>query len=205
MEHRASLVVGLLGFGFVAYVLIKLASQINTHPDLDHFKPPPKGRSRRGASGPPPTPDEGQRRLSIRDLSTMELLVDTAASRYVDRARMQFRQTHSWVPEDVPCTLREKRPVNGGRGPSAAPAREGVEVWGGTFRCMSEKGSFDITFYVNLAFENGRWEIEAETEKVLWEGGYLPVSWQGMSPYENSRALTPAPLPTVVIPERFGH
>ena len=56
MEHRGSLVIGLLGFGFVAYVLIRAASMINTHPDLDHFVPTPTKRLPGEIVSPDPTP-----------------------------------------------------------------------------------------------------------------------------------------------------
>ena len=207
MEHRASLLVGILGFGFVAYVLIKLASQINTHPDLDHFTPPPTRPPRAAAPGPSPTPtvDVAEvKRVADWQRSTMELLVDVAASQYVDRARAQLRQSRYWVPEDIPCTLSAKGPLKGDAVLSAKPPREGVWVWAGTFRCMNETDGYEITFPVNLVFEDGRWEIDASTQKVLSEGGYLGISMREMTRAERSLVLTPALRPTIVFPGRSG-
>ena len=206
MEHRSSLLVGLLGFGFVAYVLIKLASQINTHPDLDHFTPPPTKPPRSVEPRPSPTPTVGaaeMRRAADRQVATIELLVDVAASQYVDRARAQLRRSHYWLPEDIPCALSAKGPLKG-KLANAPPPPEGVLVWTATLRCMNETVGYEITFPVNLVRADDRWEIDSSTQKVLSGEGYLGVDEREMTRIERDRILTPVPQPTSVFPGRSG-
>lgn len=205
MEHKGSLLVALGGFGFVAFVLIKLASQIDTKPDLDHFKPPPTERPRQEEPPPrPPTPTTDlaeARRAADVTRSTMELLVDVAASQYEGRARAQLKGANPWVPADIPCELRSKGPHKSHRRRPAEHTGPDAVTWEGTFRCMDERFAYDVTFPVGLVFEGGLWRIDAETQAILSsEDRYLTISWRKVPEDEHKLALTPVPRPTAEFP-----
>jgi hypothetical protein len=191
LEHRASLVVGLVGFGFVAFVLISLARLINTHPDIDHLTPPPKPTSR---SRPPVPASERRAAQHAADLeqSTKELLVDAAASRYTDRAREQVRRFHAGLGADVSCEPQAKRPARGGGViPSDLPASE-AEIWQATIRCRTPTTGFEVVFPVCLVRDGERWEIEAETRAILDSGDRpLKVSIRELTPDEFRFAQSP--------------
>ena len=205
MEHRGTLVIGLLGFGFVAYVLIKAASVVNTHPDLDHFVPTPTKpvAGEVALRDPTPTIDRVAARLADdSEVATMELLVDVAAAQYLDRAREQLRGLYSWLPADFPCELRSKKPSYGKAGVSDETRRRGTYAWVATIRCMDEKQGYEVTVPLNFVFEDGRWDLDPATRAVLNSGGLLAATTRSMPADEHRLALTPAARPTLLFPRR---
>jgi len=193
LEHRASLVVGLVGFGFVAFVLISLASRINTHPDIDHFVPPPTPTRSAARSRATAADLREARRVADGEQSTKELLVDAAASRYTDRAREQLRRFHTGLPADIPCERLAKRPTRGSAVYPASPPGPGVEIWQASIRCLTPSIGFDVVFPVSLVREGDRWEIESETRAAFEPTGrYLNVAIRQLSSDEFKLAQAPA-------------
>jgi hypothetical protein len=206
MEHRGCLVIGLLGFGSVAYVALKLASRIDTHPDLEHFKPPPTRTPEIVREGPPPTPtmDAAEmQRVADRQHAARDLLINVAASQYVDQARLQLKGSRSWVSDDIPCAPSTNGPPKG-RFANSRPPPEGVLAWTATVRCMDEKNGYEVTFPVNLVLEGGRWEIDGSTQNVLSRAGYFNVEIREMTESEFDVARKPAPLPPIFSSGRSG-
>lgn len=198
MEQKGAILVGLVGFGFVGFVLIKLASQINTNPQPEHYKPSPVPTP----SGPEPyrspTPDPyEQKRAADRERSTLELLVDVAASQYAGRVGVHAHNASPWSSEDAACVLVDRGPAKKQPPASAGSGseRERSFRYEGTFRCMAGDSGVWVIVPVDMLFTGGRWEIHPETRKVLDEGGLLDASWRVMTTAEIRRELTPAPQP----------
>ena len=205
MEHRGSLIIGLLGFGFVAFVLIKAASQINTHPDLDHFVPTPTRTVAGEAAAPDPTPTVDpaeRRRIDDSQLAAIDLIVDVAAAQYLDRVREQVREAYPGVPADFPCELRSKSPLRGKPAMSEELRRRGRDARFATYVCLDEAQGYEVTCPMGLVYEDGWWEIDPETRAALSSGAFLKVSIRRMSNGELQGTLRSAPRPAPAFPVR---